>query len=124
MIDYFLEMPEGEKERLEKCASWANRASSVLAPGALTAHLFRFGAIDPALTEEFANQLAKGNEKIGGAKTLINVLTKLRQQNLGRIHELQVNALLIKTWNTLRKGDRVNEKTLTWTTQEEFPEIV
>lgn len=110
-----------DAELMQDAARWASSVSKAVPHGPLAAHLYLFASKDTALAKKFATDLA---EKTGAGKTVLRKLEALRQQNLGRLHEKQINAFLILAWNALREGKRVNVGMLRWTTDQEFPAIV
>jgi hypothetical protein len=106
---------------MEWAAKKASAVSKLIPRGALAAHLYLFAQKNKRTAEKFADDLA---ERKGSAKTLLLKIQSLRTQNGGRIHDRQLNALVILAWNALREGKRVNVSTLKWTTDEEYPSIV
>jgi hypothetical protein len=59
-----------------------------------------------------------------GAKKLVDLLGKLKDQSLGRVHETQRNAILINALNAYATGKRVSEDMLKWTEASPFPRFV
>ena len=55
---------------------------------------------------------------------MIEKLHKLRKQNVGRINEVQINALIIQAWTAYRKGEPLTMKMLNWTETKDYPAIV
>jgi hypothetical protein len=50
-------------------------------------------------------------------------INRLRHQNLGRLHEVQVNALIILAWNCYRSGKPVSLSDLSWTETRDYPGV-
>jgi hypothetical protein len=42
------------------------------------------------------------------------IIARLKRQNMGRLHELQVNGLIIQTWNAYRAGKPVTAAMLNY----------
>jgi hypothetical protein len=110
-------------DRFDRCVSQAKQLCTKengLHETSLAALLYVYGARHPKATDAFVADL--GSAK-GGAKKLVKVITKLKQQNMGRIHENQRNAMLIKTMNAYVNGVAVTEATLRWDESKDFPEF-
>ena len=88
--------------------------------GALVAHLYLFEKKSPKSAANFAKDLA---EQTRGARKLIVKIENLRKQNIGRIHENQLNALLIQAWQAYRRGVALTSSMLNWTETKEYPTI-
>ena len=50
-------------------------------------------------------------------------IEKLRKERLGHINELQLQAMIIRTWNAYRDEVRVLVDKVRWDSQTEFPTI-
>jgi hypothetical protein len=59
----------------------------------------------------------------GGAKKLVNLIEKIRSQRMGRIHENQRNAMIIKALHAYAKGVAPTAATLAWDDTKDFPVI-
>lgn len=62
-------------------------------------------------------------EMKGGGKKLIAMLEKLRQQNMGRVHEVQRNAIIIRAFNCYQRKVPVTNALIQWNDTMDFPEI-
>jgi len=105
---------------LTECCRAAIAVGRALPASALAAHAYMFAAKDPALVVRFLADLL--NQRGGGLK-LLQKVTRLRQQNLGRLPEQQINALIIQAWNAYRAGVPVTLSLLNWDEQKTYPEI-
>lgn len=56
-----------------------------------------------------------------GAKRLVDRLEAIKKQAMGRVHETQRNAMLVKTLNCYVADESVTQKRIEWTDVEEFP---
>ena len=92
----------------------------IIPHGTLVAHLYLFEKKSSKATKAFADDLA---QQARGGRTLIKKISKLREQNIGRIHENQMNALIIQTWNAYRKGVALTASMLDWTETKDYPTI-
>jgi hypothetical protein len=110
-----------DEELMNEASKRASAVSKAISRGALAAHLYLFMQRDKILARRFAIELAS---KTGTPNKLLMKLTRLREQNDGRLHETQVNALIVLTWNSMRRGHKLTVDKLRWTTDEEFPEIL
>lgn len=109
-----------DKDRFDIAKARAVAVPSAVPAGALAAHLYLFSAIHAKATERFARDLA---DNVRGARKLITKLANLRKQNLGRLHETQVNALIIQAWTAYRKGESLTSSMLNWTETKDYPTI-
>lgn len=112
-----------ETNRFDVCVSQAKTLCSRengLHESSVAALLYIYGARYPKATNAF---LADFSAAKGAVKKLIRVIAKIRAQNMGRIHENQRNALLIKTLNAYVKNSAVTEATLRWDESKDFPEF-
>jgi hypothetical protein len=50
-------------------------------------------------------------------------INRLRHQNLDRLHETQINALIIIAWNQYRLGKTVTLGALSWTETKDYPDV-
>ena len=87
----------------------------------LAGHAYLFGERDPVLLARFLFDL---RENRGGGQKLIDKLSRLRRQNMGRLTELQVNALIIQAWNAYRSRVPVTLALLDWDEQKPYPKIL
>lgn len=100
----------------------AQRASAVkgIPRGNLAAHLYLFERKHGPTAKRFSDDLAKGQR---AGRKLPDKLHRLRAQNMGRLHEVQVNALIIQAWNAYRAGETLSAKHLNWNENREYPAI-
>lgn len=89
--------------------------------GPLAALFYRFDSRDARLTKQFALDLEKRER---GGRKLAEKLVDLRKQQAGRLHELQMHALVIQAFNAYRQKVSVTRATLNWHDGKDFPEIV
>jgi len=103
---------------------WAARAAKsigkVLPKGAMAALLYQFAQKNRRVAEKFAKDLSS---RSGSGRALIKKVVALRRQNLGRVHEKQINALTIQAWNALRSGKYATVANLSWDENKEYPAI-
>lgn len=100
---------------------WALQVPKKIIPhGTLVAHLYMFAKKATKPTAVFAKDLA---EQARGARKLIMKIENLRKQNIGRIHENQLNALIIQAWRAYRAGEGLTSSMLNWTETKEYPTI-
>lgn len=95
-------------------------AVSGLSQGALAAHLYMFYRVNVKATKAFATDL---EGYLRGGRKLIDKIALLRKQAMGRLHEVQVNALTIIAWQAYRNGETVTAATLKWTESNDYPSI-
>lgn len=110
-------------DKFDVCVSQAKALCSKesgLHETALAALLYIYGAKHPKATSAFLADLSAAK---GGVKKLSKVIGKIRQQNMGRIHENQRNAMLIKTLNAYVNGVTISEATVKWDESKDFPEF-
>lgn len=98
----------------------AGQASRALPRGALAAHLYLFHKRNQAMKKKFIDDLSKN---VRGARKLTTILLRARKDNMGRLNDVWVNALLVQTWNAYRAGEPVTAKTLKWSDTREYPAI-
>lgn len=99
--------------------SW--QASKALPRGALASHLYLFHKRNQAMKKKLLDDLSKN---VRGARKLTTTLLRARKDNMGRLNDVWVNALLVQTWNAYRAGEPVTAKTLKWSDTREYPAIV
>lgn len=109
-----------DKDRFETAKACAVGVSSAVPTGALAAHLYMFAKVHAKATGRFAADLV---EEVRGGKKLISKLSNLRKQNLGRLHEVQVNALIIQAWTAYRRGETLTAAMLNWNETKDYPTI-
>jgi hypothetical protein len=116
--DYYRE--HIDPEEIQLAARRAIAAGRILPLGSLTALLYQFEHKSKKAAESFAADLA--HRKRGG-RTLIARVQRLREQNMGRVNELQQQAMIILAWNAYRSGSKITAPTLMWNDNKEFPAI-
>lgn len=109
-----------DQEKFALAVDRALAAVKVVPRGTLAAHLYLFDQKHQATARRLAEDFAKGQR---GPLKLAGKLKILRKQNLGRIHEVWLNALLIKMWNAYRAGKTVTAGHLSWNEDQEYPTI-
>lgn len=109
-----------DKDALDRAVRRAVKVKRPLPSGSLAAHIYMFDRAHKKATDALARDLI---EPRGGALKLIKKLTELRKQNMGRLHETQVNALIVQTWRSYRDGIPVTAKVLNWNINMEYPSI-
>ena len=98
----------------------ARRESKALPRGALAAHLYMFAKRHLPTKRRLAEDLSRN---LRGARKLNTVLLKARKNNMGRLNDVWINALIVQTWNAYRAGETVTAKTLKWSDAREYPAI-
>jgi hypothetical protein len=109
-----------DEERLQFWIEKAVEAGRVLPRGVLAALFYQFSEKSTKLCERFAADL-KANK--GNGKRLLDQIKDMRKQSLGRLHELQISALIILTWNAYRAGKALTKTMLKWDDAKEYPTI-
>jgi hypothetical protein len=109
-----------DAEAMQTAARRALAAGRVLPSGSLASLLYRFDKKSERVAEQFAADLAHRKR---GARKLIQKIERLRGQNMGRVNELQMQAMIILTWNAYRAGKTVSAEMLRWTENKDFPSI-
>lgn len=118
LLEYF--KSNVDTDRLNTAIQRAITAGRPFPPGPLAALLYRFDARDPRVTKAFAADLEKREH---GARKLTEKLINLRKQQGGRLHELQMHALVIQAFNAYRQKQSVTKATLNWHEGKDFPGI-
>ncbi len=116
--DYYRE--HVDSEAIQLAARRAISAGRLLPPGSLTYLLYLFEKKSKRTMESFAADLAK---RIRGIRKLMTQVDKLRKEQLGRVNELQLQAMIILTWNAYRSNTPVTASMLKWDSAKEFPDI-
>lgn len=109
-----------DKDAFERAVQNAVKVKQVVPTGSLAAHLYMFEKRHARLTAKFTADLVKNAR--GGLK-LTTKLSALRKQNMGRIHEVQANALLVQAWRIYRAGGTVTAASLNWNENREYPSL-
>lgn len=107
-----------DKNRMDRSIARALAAGRPLSAGSLAAHLYLFEAIHAKATERFSDDLA---QQARGGRKLVEKLQRLRKQSMGRLNEMQVNALTIQAWKSYRKGEPLTMAMLNWNENKDFP---
>jgi len=109
-----------DSARLDDAIKAAAATHRRIPTGTLAAHLYMFMTQKLSAALKMMHDLEKG---VKGGKKLIAKLDLLRAQRLGRVHEILVNALIIKTWIAYRDGHAVTAATLKWDESKDFPDF-
>ena len=110
-----------DHDALALAVARAKKGGKAISRGALAAHFFLFEKKHPATAKRLAEDFDLNR---GGARKLFAFLAKARKQNLGRLNEVWINALLIQVWNIYRGGRLVTAKDLKWNETKEYPGIL
>lgn len=116
--DYYREHIDAEE--MQTAARRAIAAGRILPSGSLASLLYQFEKKSTRVTEQFAADLVNRKR---GARKLIQKIERLRGQNMGRVNELQLQAMIILTWNAYRSGEPVSAEILRWTENKDFPSV-
>jgi hypothetical protein len=110
------------KERMAQAAKRARKApAKIFDRGQLAALLYTFDKADTDRTKRFALDLEKTQR---GVLKLSKVLAELKGAQLGRMHESQRAAMIIRAWNAYRQPNRVPRKQeLLWSEAQDFPQL-
>jgi hypothetical protein len=109
------------KERMAQAAKRARKApAKIFDRGQLAALLYTFDKADPDRTKRFALDLEKTQR---GVLKLSRALDELRGAQLGRMHENQRAAMIIRTWNAYRHNRVPHKRELMWTEAQDFPHL-
>ncbi len=119
LCDHYREHIDAEDMQL--AVRRAIAAGRTLPLGSLTALLYVFERQSKKVAELFAADLRLCKR---GARTLIKRIGRLREQNMGRVNELQLQAMIILAWNAYRAGAKITAPTLMWNENKEFPTVV
>ena len=110
------------KERMSQAAKRAKKAQSkIFDRGQLAALLYTFDKADPERTKRFARDLEKSQR---GVLKLSKVLDELKGAQLGRMHENQRAAMIIRAWSVYRHNRVPRKQELLWTEAQDFPQLV
>ncbi len=123
LLQMFQALSATDRKLLVKCAAKASgiiRAGGRFAAPSLAALLFIFSHRHAATAERFADDLMHHR---GNATKLLQKIKSVRAQQLGRIHEVQLNAFIVLTWGSYRRGRTLRAADLNWNDTHEFPEI-
>ena len=117
--DYYREHIDAEM--LQLAIRRAIASGRILPTGSLSALLYQFEKKSKKTMETFATDLAK---RVRGARKLMVQVEKLRKENMGRVNELQLQAMIILAWNAYRRNETVLAETVFWNSQtKDFPAI-
>lgn len=101
-------------------AKHACKSAKVLHESALAAILYVFRQRHDRAASAFMSDLKSMK---GGAKKLVTLIEKIRSQNMGRVHETQRNAMIVKALQSYAKGAAPTTSSLTWDDTKDFPVI-
>lgn len=116
LLDYYHSAID--KDVFERSVQRAVKVRKILPTGSLAAHFYMFEKRNMRVTAKFAADLA---DNVRGGLKLMAKLKTLRGQRMGRLHEVEINALLILAWNAYRRGETVTADTLKWDENKDFP---
>jgi hypothetical protein len=109
-----------DEDAMQLAAQRAKAAGRLLPTGSLAALLYQFEKKSTRTCAIFAADL---KAKARGCLKLFKAVTKLRQQNMNRVNELQLRAMIINTWNCYREDKSVTVKEILWNLSNDFPTI-
>jgi hypothetical protein len=118
MFEFYRE--KVDEQLLAEAVASAKKAGKAVPRGALAAHFYLFEKKHPPTLKKLAADFDKNQR---GARKLVEFLSKARKQNLGRLNDIWINALLIQVWNAYRAGRLVTAKDLKWNETKEYPAI-
>jgi len=119
------EMWEYYKDKVDHAAmklavSRTKKANKAIPPGPLAAHFYMFEKKHPATAKKLSVDFDKNQH---GARKLTTMLQRARKENLGRLNDTWINALLVHTWNAYRDGRQVTSADLKHNDAREYPKI-
>ena len=109
-----------DREAMELAVTRAQMAGKTIPPGPLAAHFYLFEKKSPSTAKKLALDFDKNQN---GARKLTTMLKKARKENLGRLNDVWINALLVQVWNAYRDGRQVTAADLKFNDSKEYPEI-
>jgi hypothetical protein len=109
-----------DEDRLALAIERAMKAVKAIPLGTLAAHLYLFDKKHPPTAKRFADDLAKN---VRGGRKLSDMLVRARKQNMGRLHDVWINAIVVSAWNAYRANETVTTRHLRWTEAKEYPTI-
>jgi hypothetical protein len=109
-----------DADRLTEACRAAKSIGRTLPTGSLAGYLYLFGEKSHLKMERFVRDLI---DRKRAGRTLLDKVERLRKQNMGRLNELQINALIIQAWNTFQKGETLTAARLNWDENKEYPTI-
>jgi len=110
-----------DADQLTEACRIAKNIGRVLPTGQLAGYLYLFGEKHRGTMELFGRELI---DRKRAGRTLIEKITRLRKQNMGRINELQGNALIIQAWNAIRNKEKLRSEMLNWDENKAYPSII
>ena len=109
-----------DRDAMEQAVARALMANKAVPAGPLAAHFYLFEKKSPTTAKKLAIDFDKNQH---GARKLTTMLQKARKENLGRLNDVWINALLVQTWNAYREGRQVTASDLKFNDAREYPEI-
>lgn len=109
-----------DADRLIEACRAAKTVGRLLPTGSLAGYLYLFSEKSQTKADRFISDLA--SHKRAG-RTLLDKIERLRKQNMGRLNELQINALIVQAWNAFYKGEKLTAAGLNWDENKEYPDI-
>lgn len=118
LLEYYKSSIEADKLKL--AVQRAIPIRSKISVSQLAAILYLGDFKHARATARFAQDLAEFKR---GGRTLITKIATIRKQNVGRIHEVHVNALITLAWRSYRDNTRLTERMLRWDDGKPYPEL-
>jgi hypothetical protein len=119
LLDYYRQHIDAD--RMERAARNAKAVGAhAISLSSLAAHLYLFEEKHAKTCAKFVKDLI---DRRSGGRKLLEKIARLKRQNMGRLHELQTNGLIIQTWNAYRVGTTVTASMLNYDEQKEYPVI-
>lgn len=112
--------------KLQRIISRVNKLPKTIPHGALVAHFYLFYEKDEDVAAAMMRDFeGKKNGPVGPAKRLLDFIARKRKANGGRLNDVWINALLIRTWNAYRAGNpkAAMDSVLRYTIEQQFPTI-
>jgi hypothetical protein len=109
-----------DRDAMELAVARAQMANKVIPPGPLAAHFYLFEKKHSSTAKKLSIDFDKNQH---GARKLTTMLQRARKENLGRLNDTWINALLVQTWNAYRAGRQVTASDLKFNDTREYPEI-
>lgn len=118
LLQYLREMVD--RPRLDQAVKRAIAAGRMFSPGYLAALLYIFDGTDARAAARFSADL---EAQAHGVRRLVEAMKELRKQQMGRLHELQAQAMIIKAFNAYRRSQSVTKASVKWTDAQPFPVV-
>jgi hypothetical protein len=109
-----------DRDAMDVAVARAQLANKAVPSGPLAAHFYLFEKKSAPTAKKLAIDFDKNQH---GARKLTTMLQKARKENLGRLNDTWINALLVQTWNAYREGRQVTAPDLKFNDTKEYPKI-